>query len=126
MEEHFFSTSQIAEKLDMPLRKIIAYTERGYVEASILAPSGYGSRRLWSMNDLKKIEIIRKCESFGLSPKFLRKLCNLLDGEDLLSGSDLIIDGHGLAFNSHGKLSEVLSDTQRSPYLCIVQYSENP
>ena len=121
MTEELLTTSQIADTLGMPIRKIISYTERGYLEASVMGPSGYGSRRLWSLNDLKKIEIIRKCESFGLSSKFLRKLCSLLNEEDLDLKNNLIIDCSGQAFNSHEELKGVFTDMQQSPFLCIVQ-----
>ena len=117
MEEKILTTSQIANIMDMPLRKIISYTERGYIEASVLGPSGYGSRRLWSLTDLKKVEIIRKCEKFGLSPRFLRRLCSLLTKEELNLRSNLIIDGSGCAFNSENAMGDVFTDAHHSPCL---------
>ena len=105
--------------LNMPLRKIIAYTERGYVEAGILGPSGYGSRRLWSPTDLKKIEILRKCEAFGLSPAFLRKLSVLLHKETLNGRSNLIIDNEFRVFNDEDARADDFPDVRHSPYLYI-------
>lgn len=124
MENQFYTTSQIAKVLDMPLRKIITYTERGYIEASVLGPSGYGSRRLWSPADLKKIDILKKCEDFGLSPKFLRKLSSLLNKEELNPWSNLIIDSRGRAFNGQDAAADAFPDVRRSPYLYICQDPE--
>lgn len=121
MKNQFFTTSQVAEILDVPMRKIIAYTERGYVEASVVGPSGYGSRRLWSPFDLKKIDILRRCEDFGLSPKFLRKLSTLLKEETIGSLSHLIIDREGNTFNDENAPVNAFPDTDRSPYLYIHQ-----
>jgi DNA-binding transcriptional MerR regulator len=119
MEEDSFTTSQVANILNIPLRKIIAYTERGYIEASLQGPSGYGSRRLWSLTDLEKIQIIRTCEAFGLSPRFLRRLCSLLTMEELNLRSNLIIDGSGHVFNSENSVADVLVDGHHSPCLFI-------
>ena len=119
MENQFFSTSQVAEMLNVPMRKIIGYTERGYLEASVVGPSGYGSRRLWSTFDLKKIDILRRCEDFGLSPKFLRRLCSLLEEETIGSWANLIIDCEGNALNDESAPVDPFPDTDRSPYLYI-------
>ncbi|MFO7737296.1 MAG: hypothetical protein R6V46_02375 [Desulfatiglandaceae bacterium] len=125
MKAKFLTTSQIAGILEVPLRKIISYTERGYIEASVLGPAGYGSRRLWSITDLRKIEIIRKCEAFGLSPKFLRMLCSLLTTEELDLWSDLIIDGSGRVFSSANASADFVTNARCSPYLWILQDSKD-
>jgi DNA-binding transcriptional MerR regulator len=107
--------------LNVSIRKVISYTERGYHEASIVAPAGYGSRRLWSLFDLKKLNILLKCEAFGLSPKFLRKLSALLKEEDTASWSNLIIDSKGRAFNEEHVSPDGLPDGDHSSYLVISQ-----
>jgi hypothetical protein len=69
-----FTTPELAEALNLPMRKILSYVERGYVRPSVLDASGHGSRRLWALWDLDKIHLLRRCEQLGLSVRLLRLL----------------------------------------------------
>jgi len=53
-----YTTPKAAAILNISVRKLIAYTEGGYVEPSIQAADGHGSKRLWSYEDLVVCAII--------------------------------------------------------------------
>ena len=52
-----FTTTQVAEIVGLPQRKILSFVERGYVRPSIKDASGAGSQRLWNYFDLLRCEI---------------------------------------------------------------------
>ena len=99
-----FTTPQVAEILDMPMRKIISYTERGYLEASV-PPDGHGSKRRWTPQDMTRILVIRKCEEFGLSVRLLRILAEVLE---------FVVQRHWhwIAINEHGDISHPKSSLE--------------
>jgi DNA-binding transcriptional MerR regulator len=117
MERRFYTTSEVARMLSISLRKIISYTERGYIEASVLGPRGHGSRRLWAPWDLKKVELIQRCEEFGLSPRLLRRIAKDLTAERLISWPFLLIDDDGRISNAEDSVEGFLSLSQGS--LCL-------
>ena len=85
-----FTTPQVAGILDLPMRKLLSYVERGYVKPSIQDASGHGSRRLWDTLDIVRIYTIRQCEKMGLSVNLMRHLGKMLSNRDFLLGSGMI------------------------------------
>lgn len=53
-----YTTAQVAEVAQIPLRKVISFVERGYIEPSIQDAAGHGSKRLWNYNDLIRCAVI--------------------------------------------------------------------
>jgi DNA-binding transcriptional MerR regulator len=53
-----YTTAQVAEVVQIPLRKVISFVERGYIEPSIQDAAGHGSKRLWNYNDLIRCAVI--------------------------------------------------------------------
>jgi DNA-binding transcriptional MerR regulator len=73
-----YKTPELAKILKIPMRKILSYIERGYVNPTILDAAGHGSTRLWAFTDLHKIHMIRRCENLGLSVDLMRRLGKIL------------------------------------------------
>ena len=73
-----FTTTQVAKILNIPMRKILSYIERGYIKPSIQEADGHPSKRLWAIWDLNKIHLIRKLELWGMSVKSLRNIAGIL------------------------------------------------
>ena len=72
-----FTTPQIAEILQVPLRKIMSYIEREYIRPSEQDASGYGSKRLWSYDDVVVCAVVNaldKCLSVKAARHFGRVL----------------------------------------------------
>ena len=53
-----FTTPQVARIAETPDRKIISFTERGYLRPSVQDADGHGSKRLWSHRDLIWVTLI--------------------------------------------------------------------
>jgi DNA-binding transcriptional MerR regulator len=122
---HEYTTPQAAEILGIPMRKILSYIERGYVRPSILDAEGHGSRRLWSLWDLDKIHLVRRCEQLGLSVALLRSLGKLLTPPlwpDIIMSRDspryLVIDQRGERATGQDSLEKQV-DSMAGPCLVI-------
>lgn len=120
-----YTTPEAAEILGIPMRKILSYIERGYVRPSVLDAKGHGSRRLWSLWDLDKIHLVRRCEQFGLSVRLLKVLGRALTPplwpETIISGKVppyLLIGQGGEMPTWHGSL-ETQVDLMAGPCLLI-------
>ena len=57
-----YTTTQLAKKCGVSVRKIISYCERGYIGPSIHNANGHGSRRLWSSNDCEAVSLLAYIE----------------------------------------------------------------
>ena len=54
-----YTTPEIAQIVGLPLRKVLSYTERGYIKPSIQEASGPGSKRVWSFEDLVRCAVTK-------------------------------------------------------------------
>jgi hypothetical protein len=68
-----YTTTQIADALGIPVRKLITFEERGYLKPSIQSASGHGSRRLWSFTDAVRCGVVAYLANV-FSVDFLRVL----------------------------------------------------
>jgi DNA-binding transcriptional MerR regulator len=116
---HLFSTPQVAKILGLPLRKVISYTERGYLEASAQLPRGHGTKRLWTRQDITKILVIRKCESLGLSVRLLRTLADFLIPERLAEWPWIAIDENGDISDPRSSLEDFANWSEDHPFVYI-------
>ena len=65
-ENDHYTSPQAAQVLGMPLRKFLAFVERGYVTPSVQDAQGHGTKRLWSFLDLVRcaaVDILLKATS---------------------------------------------------------------
>jgi hypothetical protein len=56
-----YTTPQVAVRCNVPVRKVISWTEHGYVYPSVPA-NGHGSKRQWSASDVKLCKVLAKLE----------------------------------------------------------------
>lgn len=68
-----FTTPQMATILELPMRKVLSFIERGFISPSIQEASGHGSRRLWSYEDLIRCAAVKFLLN-ALSVDFMRVL----------------------------------------------------
>jgi DNA-binding transcriptional MerR regulator len=67
------TTTEFANKIGVPQRKIISWTERGYIKPSIRDADGHGSIREWNNADLLRGFCIKELEPL-IRPSALRKI----------------------------------------------------
>ena len=72
-----FTTQQIADILRVPFRKILSYIERDYIRPSEQDASGYGSKRLWSYEDVIACAVLNALDKC-LSVKATRHIGRVL------------------------------------------------
>ena len=114
--KEIYTTPQVAKILEMPMRKILSYIERGYVTPSLRDASGHGSSRQWAVWDLDKICLVRKCENLGVSVSGLRTLGRTLV-PPFWPGVLLQQKHPWLVMNEHGDMAPIqlsLSDQVRT------------
>ncbi len=118
-----FTSQQIVELTGVTPRQLQWWDERGLV-----VPSRSGRNRLYSMDDLAEIAVVRELRSRGLSLQRVRKAVRFLQRElgkrlvqTLTSGADwhLLTDGRQIFLkNSAEQVLEVLKNS-RQPIFAI-------
>ena len=71
------TTPQMAERLNVPMRKVESWIERGYLQEPTIPANGHGSRRLWSIKDFDKAKLLPGLETI-LSVAAIRKILPVL------------------------------------------------
>lgn len=117
-----YTTPQLAELLNIPMRKILSYIERGYIVPSIEDAKGHGSKRRWSAWDAVKIYIIRECEKMGITVDRIRYVCKHLTQNTLKNTPRLIMNIHGDFLPTNTSIDELdtLTDLDPDPSILIV------
>ena len=93
-----YSSSDMAQIVELPLRKVLSFIERGYITPSVQEASGHGSKRLWDDKDLVRCAAIKVASSHLLA-KSIRILAtplsvakNIQDNCFWLIAPDSLID----------------------------------
>ncbi len=68
-----YTTPEIAGIINLSIRKVISYVERGYICPSIQDSSGHGSKRIFSYEDLVEAFIVAMLDREGYKTKAIRK-----------------------------------------------------
>ena len=69
-----YGTPALSAALNLPMRKVLSWIERGYIQPSVQEAKGHGSKRLFSEADLTKAKILLEIESV-LRPSILKRIC---------------------------------------------------
>ena len=87
-----YTTTQVADIVALPQRKIISFVERGYVQPSIKDASGAGSKRRWNYHDILRCEITNLLLGV-ISVDAMRFIATFLcDDRRLVQGEELTIE----------------------------------
>lgn len=113
----FYSSSQVCNIVDLSYRQLDYYDRTDIVKPSINNALGYGSRRMYSFDDLLKLKVIKKLLEAGVSLQKIRKAKKYLEEntgeENVLSGVTLISDGESVyACNSDKDIIDTLKSGQ--------------
>ena len=115
--KRFYSSKHVCKIIDLTYRQLDYYDRTHFVKPSISNAEGYGSRRMYSFDDLLKLKVIKKLLEAGVSLQKIRKAKKYLEEN---SGSDnsfldvtLISDGDSVyACNSDKDIIDTLKSGQ--------------
>ena len=102
--KYYYRSKEVCKIIDLSYRQLDYYDRTDFLKPSINNGEGYGSRRMYSFNDLLKLKVIKKLLEAGISLQKIRKAKKYL--EENGNGSD----------NSFSKVT-LLSDGN-SVYAC--------
>ena len=117
----FYSSVEVYKIIGITYKQLDYYDRTDFIKPSISRAGGYGSRRMYSFNDLMKLKVIKKLMEAGISLQKLRKTKKYLDeyessnhrsGDGLLKLT-LISDGNTVyACNSDKAIIDTLKSGQ--------------
>lgn len=115
MAQDVFTTMEIVERTGCTERQLGYWDQQGIIKPSIQQASGSGSRRLYSIDDLLQLNIIRQLKKRGWSTQKIRKAITRL--RDIMNIPDplkqaVLVDGDRtiLAFYKTKEGERVLLD----------------
>lgn len=96
MAEDVFTTIEIVERTGFSERQLGYWDQQGIIKPSIQSASGSGSRRLYSIDDLLQLNIIRQLKKRGWSTRKIRvaivRLRDIMSVPDPLKQA-VLVDG---------------------------------
>lgn len=115
-----YSSKEVCNIIGVTYKQLDYYDRTNFIKPSINGAGGYGSRRMYSFNDLMKLKIIKKLMEAGISLQKLRKTKKYLDvynNDDRRNDSflklTLISDGNTVyACNSDSEIIDTLKSGQ--------------
>jgi len=114
--KYYYSSKEVCKIIDLSYRQLDYYDRTDFLKPSINNGKGYGSRRMYSFNDLLKLKVIKKLLEAGVSLQKIRKTKKYL--EDNNNGGDsgflkvtLLSDGNSVYACSSDK---AIVDTLKS------------
>ena len=115
--KRFYNSKNVCKIIGLTYRQLDYYDRTHFVKPSISNAEGYGSRRMYSFDDLLKLKVIKKLLEAGVSLQKIRKAKKYLEEN---SGSDnsfldvtLISDGDSVyACNSDKDIIDTLKSGQ--------------
>jgi DNA-binding transcriptional MerR regulator len=117
--KRIYSSSEVCNIIGFTYKQLDYYDRTDFIKPSVNEAGGYGSRRMYSFNDLIKLKIIKRLIEAGISLQKLRKTKKYLDEYDNNSDSDsflkltLISDGNTVyACNSDREIIDTLKSGQ--------------
>ncbi len=117
--KRIYSSSEVCNIIGFTYKQLDYYDRTDFIKPTVNKAGGYGSRRMYSFNDLIKLKIIKRLIEAGISLQKLRKTKKYLDEYDNNSDSDsflkltLISDGNTVyACNSDREIIDTLKSGQ--------------
>jgi DNA-binding transcriptional MerR regulator len=115
--KRFYSSKHVCKIIDLTYRQLDYYDRTHFVKPSINNAEGYGSRRMYSFDDLLKLKIIKKLLEAGVSLQKIRKAKKYLeensDSDNGFLDVTLISDGDSVyACNSDKDIIDTLKSGQ--------------
>jgi len=113
----FYSSRQVCKIIGLTYRQLDYYDRTDFVKPSINNAEGYGSRRMYSFDDLLKLKVIRKLLDAGVSLQKVRKAKKYLEenngDNNAMLNVTLISDGDSVyACNSDKDIIDTLKSGQ--------------
>lgn len=117
----FYSSKEVCKIIGITYKQLDYYDRTDFIKPSINGAGGYGTRRMYSFNDLMKLKVIKKLMEAGISLQKLRKTKRYLEQyDDSNNSSDdeflkvtLISDGNTVyACNSDKAIIDTLKSGQ--------------
>ena len=116
-----YSSKEVCKIIGITYKQLDYYDRTDFIKPSITRADGYGTRRMYSFNDLMKLKVIKKLIEAGISLQKLRKTKKYLDdynsqnensGDGFLKLT-LISDGNTVyACNSDKEIIDTLKSGQ--------------
>ncbi len=78
-----YTTTELSTLLNLPVRKVITFEERGYIYPSIERAAGHGSKRLWSFEDVARCFMLKDLIEV-VSVAAIRRIMEEIHGEEYL------------------------------------------
>ena len=116
-----YSSKEVCKIIGITYKQLDYYDRTDFVKPSITGADGYGTRRMYSFDDLMKLKVIKKLIEAGISLQKLRKTKKYLDdyssqnkdGGDGFLKLTLISDGNTVyACNSDKEIVDTLKSGQ--------------
>jgi DNA-binding transcriptional MerR regulator len=86
-----YSSNEVCKIIGITYKQLDYYDRTDFIKPSITGAGGYGTRRMYSFDDLMKLKVIKKLIEAGISLQKLRKTKKYLD--EYNSQNDSIGDG---------------------------------
>jgi len=117
--KQIYSSTEVCNIIGITYKQLDYYDRTDFLKPSVNGAGGYGSRRMYSFNDLMKLKVIKKLMEAGISLQKLRKTKKYLDQYNAGSKNDsllnltLISDGNTVyACNSDSEIIDTLKSGQ--------------
>ncbi len=115
-----YSSTEVCNIIGFTYKQLDYYDRTNFIKPSVNGAGGYGSRRMYSFNDLMKLKVIKKLMEAGISLQKLRRTKRYLDEYDNNSSNNdsllkltLISDGNTVyACNSDSEIIDTLKSGQ--------------
>jgi len=113
----FYSSKQVCKIIVLTYRQLDYYDRTDFVKPSIKNAQGYGSRRMYSFDDLLKLKVIKKLLEAGVSLQKIRKAKKYIEENNgknnTMLNVTLISDGESVyACNSDKDIIDTLKSGQ--------------
>lgn len=96
-QENIYGSSDVCKLTGLTYKQLDYYDRTDFLSPSVNQAIGYGSRRMYSFNDLLKLKVVKSLLDAGISLHKIRKTKKYLelgDGEDAFLKVTLISDGN--------------------------------
>jgi len=94
----YYKSNEVCKITEITYKQLDYYDRTNFINPSINKAGGYGTKRLYSFNDLLKLKVIKKLLDAGISLQKLRKTKKYLElneeNNDALLKVTLISDGN--------------------------------
>lgn len=115
--KRFYSSNEVCRITGLTYKQLDYYDRTNFISPSINRAGGYGTKRMYSFNDLLKLKVIKKLLDAGVSLQKVRKTKKFLEqnekNNDAFLTLTLISDGNTVyACNSDEQIIDTLKSGQ--------------